>query len=566
MPAAKLAADTVLHNGKIITVDRLFSIAEAVAIHRGKFVAVGADGDVKRLAADHTRVIDLKGATVVPGLMDCHVHQLRGGGESKELYNKVYISFMSSIAEMMEAIRERVAHLPPGEWLMTSLMYRGALKEGRFPNRWDLDKVAPNNPIYVFQSGKNCIVNSYALRLAGIDRDTKDPDDYPEGYIVRDENGEPTGHLIAGAADRARGAWWKAMGKPPRSVGGFLYFDRETNIQSLKANMAMYNASGVVGVRDMGLSPGEIEDYTELWRRGEMTTRTNVILGVPVRFMTLAQLEAAIRGYYGPKQPFGDEWLRIGGLKMIIQNDGWWAYSPEKVRLMILEGNRNGWTMLIHVTTGGIDDSVELVFDVLEEANREKPFRHLRWCYEHGFGLQKPEHYRRLAELGLIIAANPLLSYYASARSFKMHDVMEQTRIAKVTTRDPWARTVRDWGMPIRSWIAAGNIVSGGSDNGAVPYDKEHPLLGMYSAITGNTLAGVLMPGEGVSREDALRMYTINCAYATFEENIKGSIEIGKLGDLVVLDGDILTAPEEAIKEMKVSTTIVGGKIVYERH
>ncbi|MBI4321784.1 MAG: amidohydrolase [Chloroflexi bacterium] len=564
MPSTGLGAEMILHGGKIITVDRQFNLAEAVAIYDGRFIAVGADGDVKRLAVDDTKMIDLKGATVVSGLMDAHVHQLRGGAESEILDNKVFISRLQSIEEVLKAIEARVDQSPPGEWIMTSGMYRGALKEGRFPNRWDLDKVAPNNPVYLFQSGKNCIVNSCALRLAGIDRSTKDPDDYPEGHIVRDETGEPTGHLIAGAADRARLAWWKLMGKPPK-MWAFLYFDRETNIKALKANMAMYNASGVTSVRDMGMAPDEIDAYVEMWQRGEMTTRTNLIIGLPDRYVSTAELEAAIKGYYGPKQPFGDEWLRLGGTKMVVQNDGWWAYSRKKVRMMILECNRHDWTLVIHVTTGGIDDSVELAFDCFEEANREKPFRDRRWCYEHGYGLLKPEHYRKTAELGIILAANPLLSYYASARSFKMHEAMEQTRIAKVASKDPWTRTVRDWGMPIRSWIEAGNLVTGGTDNGACPYDAEHPLLGMYSAITGDTLAGVLLPGEGVGREDAIKMYTYNCAYSTFEENIKGSVEVGKLADLTVLDGDILTLPNEDIKNVKVSMTIVGGKIVYER-
>jgi predicted amidohydrolase YtcJ len=442
-------------------------------------------------------------------------------------------------------------------------MYRGALREGRFPNRQDLDQATPDHPVYVFQSGKNIIVNSFALRLAGIDRDTPDPSE-PEGHIVRDAAGEPTGHLIAGAADWARRRWWEQRGCPPK-MWDFLYFDQATLLRALAAQQAIYNACGIVGTRDMGVSPDEIAAYQAARAQGGLTVRTNLIVGLPARYLSTQEVVAALDGYFGPKQPLGDEWLRLGGLKLVVQNDGWWAYSVEKLNAMVSAANRSGWTLAFHVSSGTAGDATEAVLAALEAADREVPIAGRRFSYEHGFGLIQPDHFRRVARLGMIVAANPLLAYYGAMRSFRMAEVLEQIRIAKVAVGGGMERAIYDWGTPIRSWIEAGLVVTGGSDNPAVVYDVERPLLGMYAAVTGETLAGVLLPGEGVTREQAVRMWTINNAYATFEEHLKGSIEAGKLADLTVLSDDFLTVPAEQIPNIKILLTMAGGRSVYER-
>jgi len=556
-----LRPDLVLYNGKIVTVDPAFSIAQAVAIYRDRFVAVGSDQDVRALGA--AREMDLRGRTILPGLIDNHTHQLLAGLDTPAAGVKVNIATRQSIAEMVEALRERAARTPSGEWIVTSCMYRGALSEGRFPNRYDLDQATTDHPIYVFQSGKNIIVNSYALRLAGIDRDTPEPEE-PEGHIVRDAGGEPTGHLIAGAADQARRRWWEQLGRPPKKWD-FLYFDEATLLRALSAQQAIYNACGVVGTRDMGVSPDEVAAYQAARERGQLTVRTNLILGLPARYLDIAHAVEAIRSYFGPKQPLGDEWLRLGGFKLVVQNDGWWAYSIEKLRALVAEANRAGWTLAIHVSSGTAGDATEAVLSALEAADREAPIAGRRFSYEHGFGLTNPEHYRRVQRLGMIVAANPLLAYYGAARSLKMADVLEGIRIAKVAVGEGRARAVYDWGLPLRSWLDAGLVVTGGTDNPAVVYDVERPLLGLYAAVTGETLAGVLLPGESVSREQAVKMWTINNAYATFEEDLKGSIEPGKLADLTVISEDFLTVPAEHIPEIKVTMTIVGGRVMYER-
>ena len=558
----EFSPDLILYNGKIVTVDSHFSIVEAVAVYDGKFVATGSSADIRELAGNSTKRVNLHGRCVIPGQMDNHVHFMLAGLDGLRSGAKVNIATLQSIEEILDAIHKRAQTTPKGEWIGTSCMYRGALREGRFPTREDLDKVAPDHPVYIFQSGKNIIANSYALNMGGIGRETRNPAQ-PEGWIVRDADGLPTGHLIAGAGDMARKIWWEKADLPIKKWD-FLYFDQETQLAAIKAQQSIYHACGVVGVRDMGVSIDELDTYIEAHRRGILKIRTDLILGLPARYLTEEEIITSLKCYFGPKQHLGDDMLKIGGIKLVVVNDGWWAYSPEKARFLIQEYNRRGWNMNIHINSGGADDSSELVIAALEEADKENPIAGRRISFEHGFGLGNPDHIRRAGALDIIFGANPVLSYYASARSMRMHEIMEQVRIAKITETDPWKRTVRDWGLPLRDWFDAGLTVTGGSDNPAVVYDREQPFLGQYSALTGNTLAGVLLPGQTITREEMLRMYTINVAHSCWQEDIRGSIEKGKLADMVVVDRDILDCADEEVRELQVLQTYIGGELVFE--
>lgn len=561
-------ADTVLHRGKIITLDDRSTIAEAVAIADGKILAVGSSEDVASLIGSATTVTDLHGRSVIPGLVDNHTHQLMGGLDAPEVGVKANVTACTTIEEIKQTIAEAARRAKPGEWVSTSCLYRGAIKDGRFPNRHDLDSAAPNNPVYVADGGRNIVVNTLALQLAGIDANTPDPGEDPEvaqGHIVRDADGVPTGHLIVGAGDLARRNWWKRLGQPIK-MWDFIDYDLETNIRALKAQMSIFNAAGVTGTRDMGVAPREIDAYLELARRGEATVRTDLILGLPVQHLSTSEIIAALDAYMGPKQGFGNEWLRIGGLKIVAQNYGYWSMQAEKLRTVLIEGNRRGWSFAIHGTPGDLGNDIDVILDAMEEADRESSIRGKLWSYEHAFGLIDPGQIERLRKLEVTVAANPQLSYVGAGRAIEMHKAMEELRLATASSSlTPLERTVREWGQPVRTWLEAGLLVTGGTDCPAVTYDPDRPLLGLWSTFSQDTLAGTLMPDETIDRETALRIWTINNAIATNEQDIKGSIEPGKLADLAVLSGDPLEVPDRDFLSIAVDETIVGGRSVYQR-
>jgi predicted amidohydrolase YtcJ len=240
--------------------------------------------------------------------------------------------------------------------------------------------------------------------------------------------------------------------------------------------------------------------------------------------------------------------------------------SPEKVRTFIETANQNDWRLVMSITTGGNTEANDYVLELLEETNKKRPIADRRFTIEHFYGRRSEDYYRRLKKLGIIIATNPLLSYHAAARSLFMHKQMEKVRISKAAPdEDPAKRAAKEWGLPLRDWLDAGICVSCGSDVPAASLDPEHPFLGMYYVITGNSPAGVMEPEKNASREEALRMYTVNNAFGTFEEDTKGTIMPGKLADMVVLSDDIMTVSDEKIKDILPLMTVFNGTVIYER-
>ena len=566
--AGRLIPDTVFHNGKVITLDGFSTVAEALAVSGERIVAVGADADVAGLAGRGTVMVDLRGRSVIPGLVDNHTHPLMAGLDAAEVGAKVNVATATSIEEIRQRIAQTARRVPPGEWIATSCLFRGALADGRFPDRHDLDAAAPDHPVYVADGGRNIIVNTRALELAGIDATTPDPGEDPEvseGHIVRDGDGVPTGHLIVGAADMARRAWWERLGQPVK-MWDFLEYDQDTKIRALSTQMAIFSACGITGTRDMGVAPQDLDVYVGLVGRGRATVRTNLVLGLPVQYLDTEQILGVLRSYIGPKQGFGDEWLRIGGLKIVAQNYGYWTMQPEKIRRLVIEGHRMGWSFAIHGTPGDVGTDIEVILDAMEEADAESPLAGRRWSYEHAFGLVQPEYIDRLRRMGVTIAANPHLSYVGAGRSAAMQQALQSVHMegppSELTRHQ---EIVLRWGQPIRSWMEAGLLVTGGSDCPAVPYDPECPFLGLWATFSQDTMAGTLMPDEIVDRETALRLWTINNALATGEDHLKGSIEPGKLADLVIVSQDPLTVPDSDFLATTVCTTVVGGRTVYER-
>jgi predicted amidohydrolase YtcJ len=565
--SGRLVPDTILHSGKIVTVDARSTVAEAVAVADDRIVAVGSDREMRALAGRGTRGVDLRGSSVIPGLIDNHTHPMMAGFEAAEVGAKVDVASARSIGEILALIGAAVRDAKPGEWVTTSCLYRGGIEDGRFPNRHDLDTVAPDNPVYIADGGRNVIVNTLALEMAGIGADTPDPDgtdDLAEGHIVRDEAGVPTGHLIVGAGDLARRAWWVRLGQEPQ-LWDLLQYDRETSKRAIVAQMHKFSAAGITGTRDMGTSTWDLDAYVEVARSGDATVRMDLLLGLPVQHWSVGQISEALRSYFGPRQGFGDEWVRIGGLKLVAQNYGYWTTTPRKLDHLVREGNRHGWRFAIHGTPGDLGDDITVILDALEAADAEVPLAGQRWSYEHAFGLIDPAHHERLRKLGVIIAANPMLAYFGAGRAMEMHKTMEALKLVSYSDDlTSLQHTVREWGQPVRSWLDAGLHVTGGTDTPAIPYDLRRPLLGLWTTFSQDTLAGELMPEEKISRMEALRIWTANNAYATFEEDLKGSIEPGKLADMVILSGDVLEVPDSEFLDLRVLETIVGGRTVHE--
>ena len=522
----------ILHSGKIVTVDPAFSYAQAVAIRDGRFAAVGSNGDVRKLAGPGTRLIDLGGRTVIPGLSDNHLHSA-GGGRGVDL------SRTRSIADVLAAIAARVKQTPRGEIIVTNRdWHEGQLREQRLPLRRDLDAVAPDNPVVVIRGGHEYILNSAALARWKIEAQTTSPDG---GRISRYEDGSLNGELV----DRAKNL------VPLADLAPYLMPTGQTDEQRAEAKIAEFNKlheAGLTSVRLAGVRTNDIAMLADMRKRGLLTMRVHALL-----------THTSVGEY---TQGEGDEWLRVGGIKLMIDGgfEGGWMREPyaepygeggtyrglsvmpaDTFTSLVRTFNRGGWRVFTHAVG---DAAIDQVLAAYEVADAEKSLAGRRWGIEHAF-IARDDHFPRMKKLGLAISAQHHL--YLAAPS-----------LVKYWGAERAARTT-----PMRAMLDAGLPVSIGTDAAVVPYP---PLWALYHFVTRDTISGGVVGREQrITREEALRANTIGGAWLTFEERDKGSIEVGKLADLVVLSDDIMTCAEKRIEQMRVEMTIVGGKVVFER-
>lgn len=526
------APELVIVNATIHTMNPAMPNAEAVAIAGGKLTAVGTNREMRGLATANTRILDAQGKTIIPGLQDNHLHSA-GGGPGVDL------SSTRSLDEVLKRIEARVKQSKSEDVVVTNADWHEAqLKEQRLPYRKDLDKIAPNTPVVVVRGGHEYILNSAALNMWDINKATPQP---PGGRITRDENGELNGELL----DRAKALVNLPEPPPP-------------TIESLVAEHKKLNAAGLTSIRYPGASIEHYRLLQEMEKRGLLTIRVNHLLRPPAS--TPAQLKAMLDGW-GVEPDEGDEWLRNGGLKFAVDGgfEGGWMtelyakpfdedgtfYGVNTLKqadftALVKEANRGGWRVATHAVG---DAAIDEVLAGYEAADKEKSIRGRRWSIEHAF-ITRDDHYPKMKTLGLAISVQDHL-YLAGPSLVKM-----------------WGPKRAAWVTPVRAYLDQGIEVSGGTDAPVVPYP---PLWVFYHWISRDTISGgVLGPDQRISRQEALRVETLNNAYLTFEEKNKGSIEPGKFADLVVLPKDIMTMPEKEIPSMNVLMTIVGGKIVYQ--
>lgn len=541
--ASASTADMVLRNGNIVTVDDDFGIAQAVAVGDGEILAVGDDEEVTEYSGSGTEEVDLDGKTVIPGLIDSHLHQLRGA------LNTPNLSLLDarSVEDVVAAIEERVGETPSDEWVQaSSAWHESLLEEGRLPTRSDLDPVSPDNPVFIPRGGHVAVANGAALELAGITAETEDPEG---GIIVRDDSGEPTGVLFEAAAEMVEGV----LPSPPPP---------EEQAELLREYMGELNSYGITGVTEPGLDDGQIELYEELWNNDELSVRTHMLY--LNREGAVEKAEDAVSTY---STDFGDDMLSLDGMKVYLDGGVEGARLSEPYELV--EGEQTdpdyrgvlflppgeeeelqeaytvaadaGWQVQTHAVG---DETIDTAVGAYEAVNQSVTLAPLRWTMVHSF-LPTVESLTKMAEMGV-------------AATVQDHPVLLGPNMVEY-----WGDERAAYTTPIRSLLDEGVMAGGGSDAPVLPPD---PFDSIWWMVTRDTLtAGVLGPEQAITREEALRLYTMGSAYTQFAEEDQGSIEVGKLADLVVLSDDIMTVPDDEIRDIEALTTILDGEIVYER-
>ncbi len=554
-PAA--APDLILHGGKIITVDTRFSIAEAVAIRGDRIVAVGADSAIRSMAGPDTRVLELQGRTVLPGLADTHTHPL--GAAMYEFDHDV--PEMETIADVLDYFRQRSRIVPKGEWIRLQQVFITRLREQRYPTRDELDEAAPDHPVY-FRTGPDASLNSLALELSGIDRDFRIPQG-SLGRIERDADGNPTGIVRSGA----HLIEFRESQRQP---------SRADKLQRLRELFAAYNRVGLTSIADRNASPEALDLYEDLLSDGHLTVRVFVSHAIDAQNpledieATIAKLVRHPRHRRGPML-----WLR--GVKFFMDGgmltgsaymrEPWGVSDVYSITDPSYRGLRfvppgKAYAISRLALASGLqptahcvgDGAVHALIDAYSEINDEFRVRELRPCITHS-NFMSPEAIEQMAEIGIVADLQPAWLERDGAT------LLKQFGEARLRFFQPYT-----------SLKQAGVVVGGGSDHmqkiGSMrsinPYN---PFFGMWIALTRQPrwTEHVLQPEQRISREDAIRLYTANNAFITFSEDEKGSLEVGKLADLIVLDRDVLTCPLDEVKEVQVDRTYLGGSLVFAR-
>ncbi len=510
--------------GRIIDGTGREPIEDGVILVEGdRIKAVGRRGEVE--IPEDAEVIDASGKTVLPGLIDAHCHFLMMG---LGLLRYIDLSGAKSLQEALEMVRKRVEETPKGQWVLGRGWDESNWPERRYITKEDLDPIAPENPVMLVRiCGHLISVNSRALELAGITAETPNP---PGGLIDKGPDGEPTGILRD-----ARGLIERVIPPPTE----------EEALEGLKRACDLALRLGCTSIQDAGLNPFALSVYQRAWEMGILKVRA---------YLMLAEEAAEAAERLGIRTGFGDEMLKIGSVKLLADGSmgartaalfepyaddpstrGIFTLEPEELRRLIREAHSRGFQVAVHAIG---DRGIEEVINAIEEALRENPRRDHRHRIEHCEVLT-PNQIERIRELNLIASMQPNF-----VGNWSGPGGMYEARLGPERLRR---------NNPYRALLDEGVHVAFGSDS--MPF---HPLYGIWSAVNHP------IRESRISVVEAVRCYTWESAYSSFEEHLKGSLEPGKLADITIVDGDMIAEPDR-IKDMEVYMTIVGGRILYRR-
>lgn len=540
-PAAVTAqqpADLILTGGNVYTVDESHPRAQAVAVRDGRVVFVGSSSEAEALRGAGTRVVDLEGKTVIPGMIDSHGH-LPGLGTALRTVDLVGTR---SYDEIIAHVADRAAEVPEGTWIVGRGWDQNEWADTRFPHHEALSEVVPDHPVILTRvDGHAVFVNAEALEIAGVEAGTPDPSG---GRIVRDESGEAIGVFVDRAMDLIR-----------RHVP-------DENMDEVRKGILLaqrhLNSVGLTGMHDAGVSAEMADLYLEMARAGELTVRNHVMLREDLEglqpffergpranadgshFVTLRSVKVSIDGALGSRgaallEPYADEPGHRG--LVLVPRDELQAVADAALE--------HGFQLNVHAIG---DRGNRMVLDVFEEALEKRPTPDHRFRIEHAQILHRHD-IPRFAELGVIPS---------------MQAIHQSSDMPWAEPRLGWTRLLGAYAW--RSLLNTGVVIPGGSD---FPVEPADPLLSFHAAVTRQNAdgwpAGGWFPAETMTRDEALRHMTVWGAYASFMEDVTGSLTPGKLADIVVLDRDIMTIPAGEILHADVVMTVVGGEIVYER-
>ncbi len=540
----KPTADLILTNAKVVTLDAQNTIAQAVAIKGDRILAVGADAQINKMQDTHTRVINLDGALVIPGLIEGHAHFLSMG----QALLRLDLTHAKTWEQIVDSVAHRVQKAETGEWIIGRGWHQEKwsvkpkkLIEG-YPLHQALSKVSPDNPVILTHaSGHAVFVNQKAMQLAGINKQTPDP---AGGRIVRDEQGNPTGVLLENAMNLVWSVYHKQVDENPE----------KERLRYAESAMQECLRNGITSFHDAGASFSEIDFFKRLADQGKLKVRLYVMIHEPNKrlrklidrykmigygnnFLTVRAIKRYMDGALGSRgawlfKPYNDQPNSVG----------FNVISPDTLLATARIAIEHGFQLCTHAIGDRANHEVLNVYEKVFKEHPEK--KDLRWRIEHA-QLIHPADVPRFAKLGVIASMQGI----------------------HCTSDGPWVpqrigeERAKNEGYLWQTLWLSGAVVTNGTD---APVEAIDPMANFYALITRRMKNGqYFYPEQCLTPDQALKAYTYNNAFAAFEENIKGSLEAGKLADITVLSRDILTVPPDRIPSTKVLYTIIGGKIAW---